>query len=224
VPARNFFRRLAFVIAGVLSASPASAQQRPNVELSPIEVALGISINALFQDVNAAPTCLELSLPCTHSRPNHIGGFGLGLSVARPVNGNLAIVSDLSAFENDWSSPDSMRNHMSARTRVTSIVIGPRVSTDFFYAGRDPQPGRFFGQVLLGAEMSNEGTLRPSVIVGGGTDVLMARGASRGVAPGPPVDLTLRMALDYRLSPGAGRNFSGWRFTLGFVFGPHLKI
>jgi hypothetical protein len=219
---QTFSLLLAVLIPGWLTA-PAWAQQRQDVVLSPVEVALGITINAIFQDVNAAPTCVELSLPCTNAKPSQFGGFGLDLAVARTVRPNVAIVSDVSAFETEWQSPDSLRNHGSEMTRVTSVVLGPRISTDFFYAGHDPEPGRFFGQLLLGAQASGGGTIRPTVLVGGGTDVLIPGGHPRGTAAGPLVDMTMRMALDYRLTPGAGRNFSGWRFTLGFVLGPHLR-
>jgi hypothetical protein len=34
--------------------------------------------------------------------------------------------------------------------------------------------------------------------------------------------VTLRLGLDYRLSPGRGRNLSGYRFMIGGVFGPRL--
>jgi hypothetical protein len=162
VPTRTFFRCVTLLVAGFLMETPAWAQPKPDVELSNVEVSVGITINALFQDVNALPTCAQLSLPCTHTKPNRFGGFGIDLSVAHAVSPNVAIVSGASAFETSWTSPDASSTHRQATTRVTAVAIGPRISTDFFYAPSDPHPGRLFAQVLLGAELSNAGTLRPS--------------------------------------------------------------
>src|SRR5262245_33506596 len=90
-----------FVIVGIV-ARPVLAQEKRDVETTPVEVVGGVTINALLRDINSTPDCLQLSLPCTHETPNKFAGFGLDLAVARNVNDRLAIVADLSAFEHRW--------------------------------------------------------------------------------------------------------------------------
>jgi len=210
------------VMAGIvlLVAVPAWAQEKRDVELTPVEVAIGVTINALLQDINSAPDCLALSFPCTHEKPSRFAGFGLNLAVARNLSEQFAIAGDLSFFEQRWDSSDATHGRLSAASTVKSLFVGPRFSTKFYYPGnRDPSPGRFFGQVLVGAEGSGDVPLRPAVLLGAGTDVLIPRRAG----PRPSIDLAIRLALDYLLAPGAGRNVSGWRFVFGLVLGPHLK-
>ena len=216
------------IVLGLLAifARPASAQvaARPDVELTPVEVAFGLSINALAQDINAAPNCLQMSLPCTNQRPSQVGGFGLDLGIVRNLSPHFGIVTDLSAFANEWDSGDSVRAHRRESSTIKSAFIGHRFSTEFFYpSSRDPTPGRMFGQVLVGAAGSDDVPMRLAWQVGVGADVLVPRGGPYGVARAPTIDLALRMAIDYRLCPGGGRNVSGWLFVLGFVVGPHLK-
>lgn len=216
--------RIQLVLVAVLatcSAASASAQPASNVSLPPVEVGVDFTINAIRQDVNAAPACVDLSVPCTHQKASSFGGFGLTLSVARNLSDKLALAGDLSTFFNDWDSAGSLPTHRPAVNRVTSVLIGPKVSTGFFYPGNnDPSPGRFFGQFLVGAEGSSEVPVRPAFIIGAGADVLL-RG--RNAAPGTTHGVTFRMAIDYQLSPGSGRNLSGWRAVFGFVFGPRVS-
>jgi hypothetical protein len=205
-------------------ARPALAQHLPDVILSPVEVSVGLTINAIAQDVNAVPECLNLGLPCTDESPRQAGGFGLTFGVAQNVNDRLAIVGDFSKYASEWDDWSSFPSGRRAVNQVTSLLIGPRISTPFFYPGNgDREPGRFFGQLLAGAEASDVVPLRPAIQIGGGVDVIVPGGGSRGFAPGPPHDMTFRLAIDYRVTPGRGRNLSGWRFVFGVVFGPRLS-
>ena len=219
-------RCLTVVMAGILLfvASPAWAQQKRDVELTPVEAAIGVTFNALLQDVNSAPDCVALSLPCTHEKPSRFSGFGLNVAVARNLSERFAIATDLSLFEHRWDTSDAAHGRVPAASTVKSFFLGPRFSTKFYYPGNhDPSPGRFFGQVLVGAEGSSDVPLRPALLLGAGTDVLIPRRASRSAGPGPSIDLALRLALDYLLAPGSGRNVSGWRFAFGLVIGPHFR-
>lgn len=226
MPAQFSRRRLTAVAVLMLTstAAPAWAQQKRDVQLPPVEVSFGLTINALNQDANAPPDCVNLSLPCTDKSTSQMGGFGAAVSVTHNVTDHFAIASDFSRYANGWDSWDSLRANRRAVNHVTSMFVGPKVSTGFFYPGNgDRQPGRFFGQVLAGALASDVAPVRPALLVGGGVDFIVPQGSSRGVAPGPAFDLTLRMAIDYCITPGEGRNLSGYRFVFGMVFGPRLK-
>ena len=208
----------------VLVSTPAWAQPAQNVKLSPVEVSLGLTINGLFQDVNTLPDCSILSLPCTHAAPAKFSGLGLNVSVSRNLSERLAITGEVGRFSSGWDSLGSLREHRREAAHATSVLVGPRVSTGFFYPGNgDREPGRFFGQILAGGEASDVAPLRPAFLLGGGADVIIPLGGSRGTGTSPVHALTLRLALDYRLTPGTGRNLSGWRFVSGVVFGPRLS-
>jgi hypothetical protein len=223
----QFSRRVVIVVAVLTltaAAAPAWGQQNRDVQLSPVEVSFGLTINALKQDANAPPDCVNLSLPCTDESSRQMGGFGAAVSVTRNVTDRFAITSDFSRYANGWDSWDSLRANRRAVNHVTSMLVGPKVSTGFYYPGNgDREPGRFFGQILAGAQASDVAPVRPAFLIGGGVDFIVPHGSSRGVAPGPTVDLTFRMAIDYCITPGAGRNLSGYRFVFGMVFGPRFK-
>jgi len=219
------FSRVVFALLALTSFSPpALAQPAPDVELSPVEISLGLTINGLAQDANARPHCVDLSLPCTDKSPREAGGFGLALSVTRNLSDRVAIAGDLSTFVNEWDSWESLRANRRAVDHVTFVLIGPKVNTGFFYPGNgDPEPGRFFAQVLVGAAASDVVPLRPALQIGGGVEFIVPRGWSRGVARGPSHDTTFRMEIDYRVASGADRSLSGWRYVFGIVFGPRLS-
>lgn len=195
------------------AATPALAQQAPRVMLSPIEVAPGVTFDGVFQDVNAAPHCVALSFPCTHERASKVSGVGVDVSIAANLTSQLALAGDVGTFTTGWDAPAVLQANRQS-TRVTSLAGGARVSTGFFDDGSgDRIPGRFFGQVLVGLETSGVVPVRPMVLVGAGSDVLIPSGR-RGVG--------VHLGIDYRVTPGSGRNFSGWRFILGTVFGPRI--
>jgi hypothetical protein len=209
--------RVRSVLAGLIFvtfSAPARAQQLPDVVLSPIEVSVGLAINSIGQVANPAPpACADLGLPCTNEPPVQAGGFGLTFGLAKNLSDRLAIVGDFSKSLNELSV-----------NPMTSLAVGPRISTGFFYPGTgDPEPGRFFGQLLVGGVASDIVGLRPALQIGGGVDFIMPGGYSRGFAPGPPHDMTIRMAIDYVVTPGPGVPLSGWRFVFGFVIGPRLS-
>jgi hypothetical protein len=209
------------VVAALTFAAPAAqAQPAPPVRLSPMEVSFGLTVNGLAQDVNSAPHCIELSLPCTHQSRRRISGLGVSVSVSRNVTDRLAITGEVGTFRSEWDASGSAGPRHGAAAHATSVLVGPKISTGFFYPGNgDRQPGRFFGHVLAGGEASDVVPLRAAFLVGGGTDVLIPWGGPDGRAHA----LALRLGLDYRVTPGAGRNLTGWRFVVGFVVGPRLS-
>ncbi len=113
------------------------------------------------------------------------------MGVARNLSDRLAVVADLSTFATEADSWETLQTQRAGYLHTTSLLMGARGSTGFFDPGNgDRQPGRFFGQVLLGGEAGTIVPLRPALLVGAGADVLFPRGASRGIAPGPAHDLS----------------------------------
>jgi hypothetical protein len=178
--------------------TPARAQAPP-VTTSPFDVAVGATLNGLFSDVNSVPACVELGLPCAHEHPDQVSGFGGNAALARNLSSKVAIAGDVSIFADAC----------------------PRFTTGFFDPGTgDRCPGRFFAQVLGGVESSGVVPVRPVVILGVGSDVLFV--GSAGGSGGKSRVPGLRLTIDYRLSPGEGRNFSGWRFGVAVLIGPRV--
>jgi hypothetical protein len=169
-------------------AMPAAAQSQPSVELSRFEVSLALTVNGLHQDVNAAPTCVTLQMPCTHEQPSRFGGFGLDIGVARNLSRRAAVVVAVSTFATAWDARLSALEQRRMWAHSLSVNGGPRISTGFLDPGTGRrEPGRFFGQLLVGAERSNVTPLSPSLLVGGGADVVLPvgrSGASRRPPPG----------------------------------------
>lgn len=212
---------LLVAVALTFVATTAGAQPARDVKLPALEASIGLTVNGLAQDVNSVPHCLNLALPCTHSTPSRFSGFGVNVSLSRNLSNRLAIAGDVSTFAAAWDGRVAAGAPRRAVAHATSVVVGPRVSTGFFYPGNgDRTPGRFFGHILAGGEASDVAPLRPALLVGGGSDVIIPWG---GESDGSPHSVTLRMGLDYRLTPGGERNLSGWRFVLGFVLGPRVS-
>lgn len=200
------------------TARPAIAQDA--VTLSEVEILVAATVNAVWQDANAVPDCVQLALPCTHTRASSFGGFGVNVAVARNLNSHAAVVFDVSTFAARWDDGPSAQDARGVWLRELSVAGGPRLSTGFVRVGREP--GRFFTHALVGAEASDVTRLRPVLLVGGGVDGMIGTGRSRGLAPGPTRDFALRLELGYRFAPGTGRNLSGLRFVIGCVLGPRL--
>lgn len=220
---RNRWRLVGFVVCGAIAFAPAAWAQAAAVMPSAFDISVGVTVNGLLNDVNSAPACADLGLPCTHEHPEKVSGFGGNATVARNLTPHLAIAGDLSVFADHWIERESPLTTRRKVSYVSSIAAGPRCSTGFFDPGNgDRSPGRFFAQVLVGAESSHVVAARPLVILGAGADVLFPRQASGGMGP-PSRAPGLRLALDYRLTPGAGRNFSGWRFVAAIVIGPRAS-
>ncbi len=121
------------------------------------------------------------------------GGPGAVILVDGNVNGHLAVAGQMS------DSP-----------RMRAAMAGARVSTGYFNEGPGG-PGRFFLQVLAGAQEGPAGG-RAVVLLGAGADVLVAR---RG--------LSLHWGLDYLFTSGAHTAFAGPRVSVGLVAGPRAK-
>jgi hypothetical protein len=208
---------VAAIVTGAMLVAPSQARAQ-KIELSPLEVSIGATINTLFTDVNSIPHCVRLALPCTHGQPDRFSGFGLNLGIARSVGTHLAIAGEVSAFRADWDVLDSERRVGRASTHVTSFLVGPRASTQFLFYR--PSHGRFFFHALVGAERSSVAGFRPTVVIGTGADGGLF-GSSRHLR-GPSRPLFLRWSVDYRISSGSGRSFSGFRFAVSLMFGPRL--
>jgi hypothetical protein len=211
--------RIAIATSGLLLgvSSPARAQK---VELSPVEFSIGVTINTLLTDLNAPPHCLRLLLPCSHGEAERFSGFGLNLGVARTLGKHLAIAGEVSAFRPDWDVWEPPTGLGRASAWVTSFVVGPRASTEFLLYG--PSHGRFFVHALVGGQTSSVGSIRPTLVIGTGAEGGLYR-ASRRAARGPSRPLFIRWSVDYRISPGDGRSFSGVRIAVSLMVGPRLN-
>lgn len=214
------------LLAGVLGmwAAPAWAQHvwdpGTRVEVPPVEVSVAITINSLGMDVNAPPNCVTLNLPCTHRKSSNWGGFGLAGSLARNVTPHVAVASEVGVSASSWDSWESRQAHRTETNTVRTLLAGPKVSTGFSRPSRhSPEPARFFAQILTGLEVSDVAPARRAVEVGGGVDVI---GRPHGIQQSTH-EFTLRLELDYRRTPGGGRNNSGWRSVFGLVIGPRTE-
>jgi len=220
---RKRWRLVGFAVCGAIAFESAAWAQAAAVTPSAFDVSVGVTVNGLFQDVNSAPGCAELGLPCTHEYPDKVSGFGGSATVARNLTPRVAIAGDVSAFADHWAERESPLITRRRVAYVSAIAAGPRWSTGFFDPGNgDRSPGRFFAQVLVGAESGHVVAVRPLLILGAGADVLFPRQASGKMGP-PARAPGLRLGLDYRLTPGSGRNFSGWRFVAAIVIGPRTS-
>jgi hypothetical protein len=203
------------LIAGIGAwGSPAWARQRIHsvpIETAPVDVTLGVTVTGLIEDVNRAPRCVELGLPCTNTSAHAAGGFGLVAAVAKNVNEHVAIVGDVSVYAAQWTSAESLARNRAEFNVVRSALVGPRINTRFIQSKSTTT--RFFGQVLVGVEVSDVDAPPGAIQVGGGVDGWDFRAKPAMV----------RLELDYRLVPGPGRNLSGWRALFGITLGPRPR-
>jgi hypothetical protein len=210
-----------FLGATVLVGAPARAQSLPDLEVSAVEVTFGVTIDSVIPVVNTLPHCLQLAVPCTTARDLRFSGVGVLAGIARNLGRGWAIAGEVGMHRTEWDAVTAAGTLDVRSARVTSVLAGPRIATDFFSDSRkDPTIGRFFGQILIGGETSSVLSLRPALVVGGGADIAIPP-AARGAPGSRPV--LLRWSLDYRFAPGAGRSFSGYRLGVGVLFGPTLK-
>jgi hypothetical protein len=200
-----------------LSASPALAQP---MTLTPIvggasraEVQAGVTFEAP-KDVNQAPLCQELSLPCLS--PRTLPDVGGALSVAGYLAERFAIVGEAAVYVNSWDAfqtscppaggstppacPGRQVNH------VRSALAGVRVRTAPFKWRGYPPEMRIFGQLLVGPQWNSVAPRGLALQPGGGMDIYLHNG------------ITIRVEGDYRRVPGGLRNLSTGRALIAIVF------
>jgi hypothetical protein len=201
-----------------LSASAASAQTTgwpPLLEgTSRAEVVAGLTFEAPT-DVNQAPLCRELSLPCTS--PRTAPDFGGTLSIAVHVADTFAVVGEFAISRNAWEAFVSTCPPTGARTPpecpgaqindVLTALAGLRARTAPIAQGHGPEL-RVFGQVLVGRQGSHVESSRRAIQPGAGVDFYLRNG------------ITLRVEADYCFAPGGLRDLSTSRFLIGIVFPP----
>jgi hypothetical protein len=186
------------------------------VATPPVEGALTITVNGLAVDVNAAPRCASLGLPCTHEKANTWGGFGVDASVAGRVARRLSIVGAFSASAHNWDS--GVSGQPQPVDHVRGYLGGLRIDSGFRRFGRSRELNRIFGQAMTGVEASTLFASRSVVEISGGADT---HGLFR-TRTGTWHELTLRMWVGYRLAPGD--HATGFRFGIGIVFGPRFAV
>jgi hypothetical protein len=199
-----------------LSASTASAQTSGWPPLlqgtSRAEVLAGLTFEAPT-DVNQAPLCRELSLPCTS--PRTAPDFGGTLSIAVHVADRFAAVGEFAISRNAWEAFVTRCPPAGATTPaecpgaqindVLSALAGVRIRTAPLAQGHGPDL-RVFGQVLVGTQGSSVESSRRAIQPGAGLDFYLRNG------------ITLRVQADYCFAPGSRRDLSTSRFLIGIVF------
>jgi hypothetical protein len=166
-------------------------------------------------DVNQAPLCRELALPC--ASPRTAPDFGGTLSIAVHVVDKVAVVGEFAISRNAWEGFVTGCPPAGATapaqcpggqiTDVLTALAGLRVRTAPLSHGREPNV-RLFGQVLVGTQASTIGPSRRAVQPGVGADFYLRNG------------ITLRIEADYCFAPGGLRDLSTSRFLIGVVLPP----
>lgn len=178
------------------------------------EVLAGLTFEAPM-DVNQAPLCRVLALPCTS--PRTAPDFGGTLSIAVHVADRFAVVGEFAISLNAWAAFETGCPPAGGSTPpecpvtqtndVLSGLAGLRVRTAPISHGHDPDM-RVFGQVLVGTQASSVGPSRRAIQPGAGVDFYLHNG------------ITLRVEADYCFAPGGLRDLSTSRFLIGVVFPP----
>jgi hypothetical protein len=225
------FRPCTIVPVLTLAASAAWAQPAPKVQLSSYELLIAVTPGTATRDVNAAPECLSLSLPCSSSGSlTKIGSIGMAVSLSRYLpkpadaskSGALAITAELSRFSNAYDSRDATGAIRRERMRTTSVLVGPRFTTPFLRENKgSTKAGRYFLHALAGSQTSDLAGRQSAVVVGGGGEIAFPRGSTRNDSSGPPRAFTFRVGLDYWINPGSPSG-PGFRLVVGILIGPRL--
>ena len=92
------WRLVGFAVCSAIAFESAAWAQAAAVTPSAFDVSVGVTVNGLFHDVNSAPACAELGLPCTHEHPDKVSGLGGSATVARNLTPHVAIAGDVSAL------------------------------------------------------------------------------------------------------------------------------
>jgi hypothetical protein len=180
----------------------AAAQQGGREQPSRLNVALGLSMNSPA-DVNQAPKCVQLSLPC--NTPRTFPDFGIAINATYRVAKHFAFAAEASFYGNSW---DTTGVSHSKTNHVTAVLAGPQITTGLkkFVWWNDTTRLNAFAQVLVGAEASTVLPTRTAIQPGVGIDFKL-----------PPELIWLRVAYDYRSTQGAPRNLSQSRISVGLA-------
>ena len=194
-------RTVVLVAALVIVTSPAHAQivRVPNDESPSADLSIALALNG-FKDVNVRPTCDALGLPCTS--PKSFPDPGVTIAFAKNIIPSLALVLEGGVYRNVWESAATFQEPTEEVNTVLGFMLGPRVSKGI------GDRVRIFGQVLVGARMSE-----------------MVEG-SNAIQPGVGLDLAtpagvrVRFQLDYcimRDPPPGPRSLTAARSLIGVV-------
>jgi hypothetical protein len=177
------------------------------------EIMGGLSFEAPA-DVNSAPLCVQLGMPCL--TPRTMPDFGGMLSTVVHLDDHIAIVAEASASRNAWSGfgtacapvggsipaqcPDARIN------LVRSALVGPRIRTGEGWGASLNPPMRVFAQVLAGLQWADVVPRRTCVQPGVGVELYLRNG------------VIVQAEVDYLWAPGSARNLSTARTAVGLAF------
>lgn len=157
-------------------------------------------------DVNRAPTCNELGLPCL--TPRTFPDFGVFVQAVAHVSTHVAVAAEASYYGNAWDTTgvdNALTNH------VSSAMLGPRFTTAVrpLRLWNDTTMVRAYAQLLAGPERSTAVPTRFALQPGLGIDFKLSAPA-----------LWLRFEYDYRSTHGSPRNLSTSRVGSAVVYTP----
>ena len=134
---------------------------------------------------------------------------------------------DVPAGQRDWTGPGlsltahgNLNDHFALAGAAetffdgrTSVLGGARLSSGFFYGNnRDPVPGRFFGNVLVGSIAIDGSRSHAGAEIGGGADVLFVH----------PRGIGLHWEVGFKIVPGAPSRQGAGYAEIGVILGPRL--
>jgi hypothetical protein len=139
-------------MAAAASLAYAQTAQQPRAELTPIEIAAGVSFKR-----TGAVTGVD----------QHWSGPALSVGIDVKVTNNLAVAAQ---GETDFKN---------ARTLLAGAQMSTGF---YYGNNRDPVPGRFFGRVLFGgASGAGYSGMRAAMQLAGGADILLSRSKGVGL-------------------------------------------
>ena len=193
--------RSIWLLTALIAAYPAASSAQPaNAGRPRVELAVGFSMLGP-DDVNVAPACERLSLPC--GSPRTFPDFGLNAAGGVAVGRGVVLVGEASVYGNAWRTASGPEGRMT--NHVRAVLGGVRFETAWIAAGRTNRV-RLFAQLLGGPEWSSVISRHMAVQPGGGIDV-----AAEG-------RVIVRAQVDYRRAPHVVRDLSTIRATLSVVF------
>lgn len=204
------------VLVGAVDARAQIVHAPLRPEAGDTELALGFTINGAATDVNAAPACTSLALPCTHERSGSFGGFGIHADVTRKAgeHAGITVAGEVAGY--GFDSALEPLTHRPSTDAVTVLMAGPTFRTRFGRPrGPRQQSDRLFCQVLVGVQNDAIFDTRPFIQIAAGADSRGPVGRAGGGVG------TIRITAGYRVAPGAAYAAGGFWFFLGVVLGPH---
>ena len=127
-----------------------------------------------------------------------------GISVEHSSAGAVASISG------NVTTVFAITSELSTSDDGVALLGGARVGTGFWYDGKPPAPGRFFGQFMLGRQHGRVGATGTVIQPGVGADVIVFR----------HLGVSLHWSLDYKHVVGVAQDRSGARCVVGVLIGP----